>query len=216
MIAIENLSKVYHTRRGPHVVLNKVNFQISRGQKIGILGQNGMGKSTLIRLICGVEYPTSGRVRRLMSVSWPLAYGGAFSDNLTGFDNLRFICRVYGVDYASAVPFIEDFTELGHYLREPVLHYSSGMRARLAFALSLAVEFDCFLVDEVIAVGDNRFHEKCRIELFEKRKDRALILVSHDPHFIKEYCDRALVLHKGELRTFEQVDSAYEYYQSIH
>jgi capsular polysaccharide transport system ATP-binding protein len=214
VIAIEDVSKVYRTRQGPHVVLDKLNLQIARGQKIGILGRNGAGKSTLIRLIGGAEFPTSGRIRRLMSVSWPLAFGGAFHDNLTGFDNLRFICRVYGVDYPSVVPFIEDFTELGLYLREPVLHYSSGMRARLAFALSLAIEFDCFLIDEVIAVGDSRFHEKCRIELFEKRKDRAFILVSHDAHTIKEHCGSAAVIVDGKLHTFGTVDEAYAHYQA--
>src|SRR6266404_3033674 len=172
MIAIEDVSKAYYTRQGPHVVLDKVNLKIENGQKVGILGRNGAGKSTLIRLISGAEYPTSGRIRRLMAVSWPLAFGGAFHNNLTGFDNLRFICRVYGVEYTSVVPFIEEFTELGLYLREPVVHYSEGMRARLAFALSLAIEFDCFLIDEIISVGDVRFHEKCRVELFEKRRDR--------------------------------------------
>jgi capsular polysaccharide transport system ATP-binding protein len=129
-------------------------------------------------------------------------------------DNLRFVCRIYGVDFTSVVSFVEDFTELGLYLREPVMHYSSGMLARLAFALSMAIEFDCFLIDEVIAVGDSRFHEKCRIELFEKRKDRALILVSHDPHAIKTHCDTAAVLEAGKLLSFESVDKAYEHYNA--
>jgi len=214
MIAIEDVSKAYYTRQGPHVVLDKVNLKIENGQKVGILGRNGAGKSTLIRLISGAEYPTSGRIRRLMAVSWPLAFGGAFHNNLTGFDNLRFICRVYGVEYTSVVPFIEEFTELGLYLREPVVHYSEGMRARLAFALSLAIEFDCFLIDEIISVGDVRFHEKCRVELFEKRRDRALIIVSHDVGTIKAHCDSASVLVDSKLRSFEKVDDALEYYQA--
>jgi capsular polysaccharide transport system ATP-binding protein len=214
VIAIENLSKVYQTRHGPHRVLDGVNLEVARGQKIGILGRNGAGKSTLIRLISGAEYPTSGRIRRLMKVSWPLAFQGAFEINLTGFDNLRFLCRVYGVDYPSVVPFVEEFTELGAYLREPVVHYSDGMRARLAFALSLAIEFDCFLIDEVIAVGDSRFHDKCRIELFEKRRDRAIILVSHSPDTIKAHCESASVLVNGKLHSFGAVDEAYAFYQA--
>jgi capsular polysaccharide transport system ATP-binding protein len=213
VIAIENVSKIYPTRRGPHVVLDKVNLRVEHGQKIGILGRNGAGKSTLIRLISGAEHPSSGRIRRDMTVSWPLAFGGAFHNNLTGFDNLRFICRIYGVPFRDVVPFVEDFTELGVYLREPVVHYSEGMRARLAFALSLAIEFDCFLIDEVIAVGDSRFHEKCRVELFEKRKDRAFILVSHSADQIKARCDSASVLVDGALRSFQGVDEAYAYYQ---
>ena len=212
MIQLADVTKTYHTRLGPRVVLNKVNLNVAKGQRIGILGRNGSGKSTLIRMISGAELPTAGRITRDISVSWPLAFGGAFQAYLTGLDNLRFVCRVYGVDYASVVPFVEDFTELGMYLREPVLHYSAGMRARLAFALSMALEFDCFLIDEVIAVGDSRFHEKCRVELFEKRKDRALILVSHDPHTIKEHCTSAAVLTAGHLTSFDNVDEAFANY----
>lgn len=214
MIRLENVTKTYRTRQGPRVVLDKVSLQIEKGQKIGIVGRNGSGKSTLIRLISGADAPTSGRIQRGISVSWPLAFDGAFQGFMTGLDNLRFICRVYDVPYRSIVPFVEDFTELGLYLREPVVHYSSGMRARLSFALSMAVEFDCFLIDEVIAVGDSRFHEKCRIELFEKRKDRALILVSHDPNMIKAHCESASVLHNGHLHPFERIDDAYAFYHA--
>jgi capsular polysaccharide transport system ATP-binding protein len=212
MIAVEGLTKVYPTRHGPHVVLDNINFHINKGEKIGILGRNGAGKSTLIRLMSGAEYPSSGRIRRLMSVSWPLGYGGAFQANLTGFDNLRFICRVYGIDYASIVPFVEDFTELGAFLREPVLIYSSGMQARLAFALSLAIEFDCYLIDEAIGAGDSRFADRCRVELFEKRKDRSLILVSHDADTVKQYCSSAALLSGGRLHPFDNLDEAYERY----
>ena len=214
MIQLEHVYKSYPTRQGPRTVLDGLNLQVEKGQKIGILGRNGAGKSTLIRLISGAEMPTSGRVRRGFRVSWPLAFGGAFQAYLTGLDNLRFICRIYDVDYHNVVPFVEEFTELGIYLREPVLHYSSGMRARLAFALSMAIEFDCFLIDEVISVGDSRFHEKCRIELFEKRKDRALILVTHDAEMIKAHCESALVLHNGKLHSFGHVEEAYAFYET--
>jgi len=214
MIQLENITKIYSTRQGPHIVLDGVNLQVGKGVKVGIMGRNGSGKSTLIRLISGAELPTSGRVRRGISVSWPLAFSGAFQGNLTGLDNLRFVCRIYGVNYESVVPFVEDFTELGMYLREPVLHYSGGMRARLGFALSMAIEFDCFLIDEVIVVGDSRFHEKCRIELFEKRKDRALILVSHDFNMIKAHCESASVLHDSKLHSFNCVDDAYAFYRT--
>jgi capsular polysaccharide transport system ATP-binding protein len=214
MIELTNVKKSYPTRQGQRLVLDKINLQVAKGQKIGILGRNGSGKSTLIRMISGAELPSSGRIRRSISVSWPLAFGGAFQQYLTGLDNLRFICRIYGVDFKGVVPFVEDFTELGIYLREPVLHYSSGMRARLAFALSMAIEFDCFLIDEIIAVGDSRFHEKCMHELFEKRRDRALIVVSHDPSMIKNHCDCAYVLTAGRLSAHESVDAAYNFYQT--
>ena len=212
MIRLENIVKRYRTRQGMHTVLNGVSLEVRKGDKLGVLGRNGAGKSTLIRIISGAELPNNGRVTREMAVSWPLAFSGAFQGSLTGLDNLRFICRVYGADFGGALPFVEEFSELGKYLREPVKTYSSGMRARLAFAISLAVEFDCFLIDEVISVGDARFYEKCRRELFEKRSDRAMIIVSHETHNIREHCSRACVLDGGLLREFADVDTAYAEY----
>ena len=213
MIHIENVTKRYGTRHGDVTVLDDVNLTIKPGEKVGILGRNGAGKSTIIRLISGAERPSAGRIRRSMSVSWPLAFGGAFQGTLTGLDNLRFICRVYGTSADDKVAFVQEFSELGRYLREPVKTYSAGMRARLAFAISMVVEFDCFLIDEIVAVGDSRFHEKCRIELFEKRKDRAMIIVSHDPGYIRMHCQHAAVLTKGKLVAFDEVDEAFAFYQ---
>ena len=213
MIHIEHVTKQYGTRHGAVTVLDDVNLTVKPGEKVGILGRNGAGKSTIIRLISGAERPSAGHIRREMSVSWPLAFGGAFQGTLTGLDNLRFICRVYGASVEDKIAFVQEFSELGRYLREPVKTYSAGMRARLAFAISMVVEFDCFLIDEIVAVGDARFHEKCRIELFEKRKDRAMIIVSHDPGYIKAHCQHAAVLVKGKLTSFAQVDDAFAYYQ---
>ena len=193
-------------------MLDHINLTINMGEKVGILGCNGSGKSTMIRLISGAEQPTFGSIERSMSVSWPLAFGGAFQGTLTGLDNLRFICRIYGVDAESRISYVQEFSELGPYLKEPVKTYSSGMRARLAFAISMAVEFDCFLIDEIIAVGDSRFHDKCQYELFEKRKNRTMIIVSHQPDFIKTHCDKAAVLVAGKLHAFEQIDEAMVFY----
>ena len=215
MIRITNIVKRYHTRQGENTVLDHINLQIAPGEKVGILGRNGTGKSTLIRIIGGAERPTSGTVTRSMTVSWPLAFGGAFQGSLTGVDNLRFICRVYGTSTEDKIPFVQEFTELGKYLREPVKTYSSGMRARLAFAISMAIEFDCFLIDEVMAVGDSRFHEKCHHELFVKRRDRAMIIVSHMPDQIRDHCDTIFVLDHGRIEKFDHnLDRAYEYYES--
>jgi capsular polysaccharide transport system ATP-binding protein len=212
MIRLRDLTKYYDTRLGRTRVLENVNFDIHRGEKVGILGRNGAGKSTLIRLISGAEQPTHGAVERHMSVSWPLAFGGAFQGALTGADNFRFICRIYGAKAAEKIQFVQDFTELGVYFDEPVRNYSAGMRARLAFAISMVIEFDCFLIDEIVAVGDARFTEKCRLELFEKRGDRAMIIVSHAPDYIREHCDRAAVLHEGTLTEFDDVEDAFRYY----
>lgn len=215
MISVEHVSKQYQMRGGMRTVLDDINFSLQKGEKVGILGRNGAGKSTLIRLISGVEPPTTGEIKRTMSISWPLAFSGAFQGSLTGMDNLRFICRIYNVDIDYVKNFTKEFSELGQYLYEPVKRYSSGMKARLAFALSLAVEFDCYLIDEVIAVGDSRFADKCKYELFEKRKDRSIILVSHSHSAMKQYCDNAMVLEKGHMHQFEDMDKAYEYYNSL-
>ena len=213
MITLTDIRKSYPVRGGRHTVLDGINLTIRPGEKIGILGRNGAGKSTLIRILSGAERPDSGTIHRGMSISWPLAFGGAFQGSLTGLDNLKFICRVYGVDYRDKIDYVQDFAELGKYLREPVKSYSSGMRSRLAFAISMAVEFDCFLIDEVIAVGDARFHAKCQNELFSKRKDRAYVIVSHQADTIREHCQRIGVLQKGCLTMFDDVSEAYRWYR---
>jgi capsular polysaccharide transport system ATP-binding protein len=214
MIDLIDVTKCYPVRGGERTVLDRINMRIHPCEKMGILGRNGSGKSTLVRLMGGAELPTSGRVVRKMSTSWPMALGGGFQGSLTGFDNLRFICRIYGVPFEDKVEFVKEFSELGTYLREPIKSYSNGMRARLAFAISMVIEFDCYLIDEVTSVGDKRFHEKCRVELFEKRKDRAMVIVSHDPGFIREHCQDLLVLVDGKPHTFSSMDEGFDYYQS--
>lgn len=214
MIEMVNVSKNYKIHDGNITILDNVNLTVRYGQRVGILGRNGAGKSTMIRLLSGAERQSSGEIVRKMSVSWPLAFGGAFQGSLTGLDNLRFICRIYGIDWRDKTDFLEEFSELGRYLREPVKTYSSGMRARLAFAISMVVEFDCFLVDEIIAVGDQRFHDKCHVELFEKRAERSMVIVSHDAGYIREHCNTAAVLKDKKLVSFDDVEDAYRYYNS--
>jgi ABC-2 type transport system ATP-binding protein/capsular polysaccharide transport system ATP-binding protein len=153
----------------------------------------------LVRLVSGAERPTSGEINRMMSVSWPLAFGGAFQNTLTGLDNVRFISRIYRQHAKDNIDFVYEFTELGAYLREPVRNYSSGMRARLAFAISMIIEFDCYLIDEITAVGDAKFYEKCEIELFERRRDRAMLIISHDLDYVRKHCQRFAVLNDGNL-----------------
>lgn len=215
MIHMAGVNKYYQTRFGRIHVLKDIDFTIRPKEKIGILGRNGAGKSTMIRLLSGAEEPDSGNVRRSMSVSWPLAFTGAFQGALTGLDNLKFICRVYGKNYQDKIDFVQEFSELGRFLREPVRSYSQGMQMRLAFAISMVIEFDCFLIDEVVAVGDARFHAKCHEELFVKRADRGLIIVSHDPGYIREHCHRACILENGRLTEFASMDEAYEHYSGL-
>lgn len=215
MIVCENVRKTYPLGHGRKVVLDGIDLVIRPGEHIGFLGRNGAGKTTLIKLIGSVEYPTSGRIRRDMSVSWPLGFGGGFQGSLTGFDNARFIARIYGRRYSEIRDFVEDFTELGSQLAMPVKTYSSGMRARLAFALSLAIEFDCYMIDEVIMVGDHNFQRKCHVELFEKRGDRSLIIASHSSAIIREYCSSAFVLNKGKGEVYSDVEEALRVYDAL-
>ncbi|WP_404711407.1 ABC transporter ATP-binding protein [Sphingomonas sp. MMS24-J13] len=215
MIRCENLCKSYPMGHGRKRVLEGLNFEVNPGERVGVLGRNGAGKSTLIKLIGQVEMPTSGSIVRTMRVSWPLGFSGGFQGSLTGYDNARFIARIYGQDYAQIRSFVEDFTELGRQLKMPVKTYSSGMRARLAFALSLAIEFDCYLIDEVILVGDQNFHRKCHYELFEKRHDRALVLASHSADLIREFCNRAVVLNKGQGIVYEDINEGLAVYDAL-
>ncbi len=214
-ISLTNIVKEYHTQLGTRRVLDNISFDLRPGEKIAVLGRNGAGKSTLVKLIGGVERPTSGHIHRGMTMSWPLAFGGGFEIAMSGMDNIRFISRIYNAPLQKTIDFCDDFAELGKLLYLPVRTYSSGMRARLAFALTLAIDFECMLIDEVIAVGDQRFHAKCHDELFVKRKHCAMILVSHDTHTIKDYCNKALILKDGRGRVFHDVDLALDIYTSL-
>lgn len=214
MLLLHNVTKRYPLQHSYRTVLDRVNLAVHPGERLGILGRNGSGKSTLIRLISGAEQPSSGRVHRGMKVSWPLAFAGGFQSHLTGLDNLRFICRIYNTSIDDKIDYVQEFSELGPYFREEVRFYSSGMRARLAFALSMVIDFDCYLIDEVVAVGDSRFHEKCQHELFEKRGHKSMVIVSHSPDFIAAHCQDTAVIVRGKLRTFETVAQGFDYYNA--
>lgn len=215
MIRLQNVFKSYRVHGETKLVLNDISMEVARGHKLALMGRNGAGKSTLIRLIGGVELPTSGTIDLRMRVSWPLGFTGAFQGSLTGYDNMRFISRIYRRDFNTLAKTVEDFAELGEALRKPVKTYSSGMRARLAFALSIAIDFDCYLIDEVILVGDQRFHERCRQHLFDRQAGRALIIASHDTGLLTQICDSALVLEGGRARHFTNVAEAAENYRAL-
>jgi len=214
-LRVNGLEKAYPTRFGTKQVLRGVSFELRMGERLGILGRNGAGKSTLIRLVSGAERPTAGSITSTISISWPLAFGGAFQPQLTGADNIRFIGRIYNHDAERNLDFVEEFAELGPYLREPVRSYSSGMRARLAFAISMITEFDCFLIDEIASVGDARFHDRCNHELFEKRGERAMIIVSHDAAYIRDNCNRWAILHDGQFVPYDDFELAYAIFKDL-
>ncbi|MDB5372470.1 MAG: Capsular polysaccharide transport system ATP-binding protein [Belnapia sp.] len=214
MIRLNGIHKSYKTHLGTRAVLRGIDATFQLGEKIGILGRNGAGKTTLLRLIAGVEYPNSGSIERRMTVSWPLGFAGAMHYSISGADNARFIARIYEKPIEETVGFVEDFAELGEYYRLPVRTYSSGMIMRLGFALSLAVDFECYLVDEVIAVGDTRFGERCRKALADRQARSTLLLVSHIPDTVRAFCTSAAVLNDGRLTRYDDLDEAIAVYQA--
>ena len=208
MIMLDKVSKVYRTRSGRRTVLDNVSVTFESGQNFGVLGVNGAGKSTLLRLIAGSEIPDIGVVRRYARVSFPLGFGGTFHGALSGRENVAFVARIYGAGMRAVLQYVEEFSELGEYLHMPVNTYSAGMRARLAFATCLALDFDLYLIDEVTEVGDQRFRQKCA-EAFRERMQRSdVILVTHNIHTLRQYCDRGAILANGELTLFDDIDTA--------
>lgn len=215
MIELRHVTKVYKTSSGRNVVLDDVSAVLPPRQSLGVLGRNGAGKSTLMRIIGGAEAPTAGEVRRAGRVSWPIGFAGGFNGSLSGAENCRFVARIHGQDVEWVVARTREFAEIGAYFDEPVRTYSSGMRARVAFGLSMAIDFDLYLVDEVTAVGDRVFRRKCR-EAFAARRERAgLIMVSHDLPTLTEYCQRGAVLDRGKLTVYDTVAEAAAAYDAL-
>ena len=215
MIQLNNVFKFYRNDGHTKVVLDHVSALFDSHRSYGLLGVNGAGKSTTLRLIAGTELPNSGAVRRTVRVSWPVGFGGGFHHQMTGRENVVFAARVYGADIRKVIDFVEDFAEIGDYMDVAVKTYSSGMMARLAFGLSMAIEFDVYLVDEVTAVGDARFQARCDDVFAQKRKNSGLIVVSHSMPTIKLYCDRGGVLVDGQLIMFDSTDKAIEMYNRL-
>lgn len=210
MIRFDAVSKSYHGRKLVQHVLDRADFTIGRGDALGLCGANGAGKSTLLRLIAGVEHPSTGRIARDMTVSWPIGYTSCFQSSLTGADNVRFIARIYRQPIAPTLEFVEDFAQLGKYFNQPVKTYSAGMQARLAFGISLAIDFDCYLVDEVTGAGDERFRQRCHWALMQRRDRGTLVMVSHHPETLRDYCTRGAVLHGGRIVFYDTIDEALE------
>ncbi|MBB3149755.1 capsular polysaccharide transport system ATP-binding protein [Phyllobacterium trifolii] len=218
MIVFNKVSKSYPYNGGRKSILNNFSGTFPQGVNTGILGKNGAGKSTLIRLFSGGEPPDSGSISRQGSVSWPLGFSGGFHGSLSARENVLFISRIYRRDPREVFDFVEDFAQLGKYIDMPIQSYSSGMKARLAFGVSMAIDFDYYLIDEVIAVGDSAFKRKCRIMLGDRRKRSTVILISHSNNLLKEFCDVGGVLHNGQLEFFSTVDEAiqtHEFNQSL-
>ncbi|EFQ2923912.1 TPA: ABC transporter ATP-binding protein [Escherichia coli] len=195
MIKIENLTKSYRTPTGRHYVFKDLNLEIPSGKSVAFIGRNGAGKSTLLRMIGGIDRPDSGKIITNKTISWPVGLAGGFQGSLTGRENVKFVARLYAKqeELKEKIEFVEEFAELGKYFDMPIKTYSSGMRSRLGFGLSMAFKFDYYIVDEVTAVGDARFKEKCAQLFKERHKESSYLMVSHSLNSLKEFCDVAIV-----------------------
>jgi len=215
VIRFENLTKSFWVRGERKVVIDDLTLTLPTGLSIALLGRNGAGKSTLLQMTAGTMRPDEGRILSDGTISWPVGFGGSFHRDLTGAQNARFIARIYGVDTDALLAFVEDFSELGRHFHMPIRSYSQGMRSRLAFGISMGIRFDTYLVDEVTAVGDARFKRKSRAVFRERMKESSAILVSHDMAQVRQFCDTGIVLDRGRLTYFEDLDEAIARHQEL-
>lgn len=212
MIEIRNLTKGYNTSAGWNLVLDDISATFPTGRNVGILGLNGAGKSTLLRMIGGADLPDKGEIRKDVRVSWPIGFGGGFQADMTGREGARFIARIFGADVREVEDFVEEFSELGRYFDLEIRTYSSGMRGRLSFATSMAIKFDCYLVDEAMSAGDARFRERYRQTFLERTGEATLVMVSHQSNSIEEFCDSVAVLFDHKLYWFDELEEGMKYY----
>ncbi|HHB80257.1 MAG TPA: ABC transporter ATP-binding protein [Aliiroseovarius sp.] len=213
MIRLENISKSFYVNGRRKVVFRNLDFTLPEGKAVGLLGGNGAGKSTLLKIIAGAMRPDSGRIVSDGSISWPIGLQGAFHGSMSGAQNVRFLARVYGVDTRGLEAFVRNFAELGPHFFMPMRSYSSGMRSRVTFGAAMGIRFDTYLIDEVTAVGDAAFRRKSRAVFRERVKNSGAIMVSHNMKEISAFCDAGLILHKGHLRYFEDIDEAIELHE---
>ncbi len=218
MIVLENATKYYKVKNEKRYILKNVTMTIPENVNIGILGRNGAGKSTLLRMLGGIDFPNSGRIWSNKRFSWPMGLAGGFQGSMTGRQNVKFVCRIFGKnddEINRAIDFVKDFSELGKYFDMPIRTYSSGMKSRLSFGLSLAFDFDYLLIDETLSVGDKHFQEKSKKALKEKLESCNFLLVSHSMPTLKEMCDAGIVVNNGSIQYFDNINDAIEKYNEI-
>lgn len=217
MFTLDNITKSYLTTSGRKYIFRNLSMVVPPDKNIGLIGKNGAGKSTLMRLLSGVDTPDSGTIRTDKSISWPVGQSGGFQGSLSARDNVKFVCRVYGFvgeEMTRRVHYVQEFAEIGSWFDEPVRTYSSGMRSRIAFGLSMAFDFDYYLIDEVMAAGDNTFKKKC-VEVFREKLGKSKIfLTTHNMKEVERLCDTVLLVDNGELRLYEDIAEGIEVYRT--
>jgi capsular polysaccharide transport system ATP-binding protein len=217
MLQLRNVTKWYPTPKGRHYVFRDLNFTFPSGASVGLIGRNGAGKSTLMRLLGGTDSPNIGSIVTDARISWPVGLTGGFQGNLTARENIQFVCRVHGatgVAMRKVIDFVEEFAEIGEHFNLPVRTYSSGMRSRVAFGLSMAFDFDYYLIDEVMAVGDPQFKARSQTVMADRLKRSEVIMVSHSMSLIKKYCDVVVLVNKGDTVLYEDVAAGIAAYEA--
>ena len=218
MITLKNVTKFFRTKHGRKYILRDVTMTIPSGKNIGILGRNGAGKSTLMRMLGQIEFPNSGTITSPDTFSWPLGLSGGFVGNMTGLANAKFVCKLYGKtreETREIIEFVREFSELKDYFDMPIKTYSSGMKSRLSFGLSLAFDFDYMIIDETLSVGDARFRKKSKEALMKKIETCNVLLVSHNMNTLRDLCDVGIVVNNGNIRYHDTVDDAINEYEEI-
>lgn len=214
VIELIDVCKSYRLKGVRKTLFENLTYSIPRGRNLAVMGHNGAGKSTLMRLIAGAEPPDSGQILRHARVSWPLGFGGGFSSNLTGIENIRFVSRVYGQDTEYVIDYVQEFSELGPSLKLPIRTYSSGMKARLAFGMSMAIDFEVYLIDEITAVGDESFKKKSQEVFREKLVESQIVMISHSPTTIRSYCDCGLLVTRDGITYHDDVGDLLQAYSA--
>jgi capsular polysaccharide transport system ATP-binding protein len=214
MIRLERATKLVRMKGVRKTIIDDVSLTIPRGKSVGLLGRNGAGKSTLLQIIAGTLDLDSGRIVKEGKISWPLGFQGSFQGNLSGEQNVRFVARIYGVDTQELVAYVKEFAELGEFFQAPVRTYSSGMKARLAFGVSMGVRFDYYLVDEITAVGDTNFKRKSQSAFKERLSASDVIMVSHSPSTLRDYCETGIVLEDGKLTYYDDLEQAIDVHEN--
>ena len=215
MLVFDRVSKFYRLKGVKKNILTDFSFKFPMDRNVGILGRNGVGKSTIMRLMAGIEPPDVGNVYRTSRVSWPLGFAGGFNGSMTGIENIRFVSRIYGQDTEKVIAYVKAFAELRASLALPIKTYSNGMKARLAFGLSMAIYFDVYLIDEITAVGDADFKEKSKSAFMEKLARSKIYMISHSMNTIRQYCDCGLLLEGHQIRFFDNIDDLVAAYAEV-
>lgn len=214
-VELRSLTKIHRQRNTSVVIAKNLNARFPSNGAVALLGRNGAGKSSLLRIIAGTSTPDHGEVITHGTVSWPVGFAGSFHGDLTGAQNVRFIARIYGVDTDELCDFVQDFAELGQLFYAPFRTYSSGMRSRLAFGVSMGIAFDTYLVDEVTSVGDARFKKKSEEMLSERLSTSSAIVVSHSLQHVARICTQGAVLENGELVWYDDIMHAIDHHRAL-